>query len=79
MELRDRIARTVIPHLYHMFSEWEDSDDVSRREALEIADDVIDSLSLSREVEAVAPRENSWTKFEPHEVERFVTPWERPN
>lgn len=40
MELRERIARAVVPHLYYMFSEWEESDDENRETALEIADDV---------------------------------------
>lgn len=79
MELRERIARAIIPHLYYMFSEWEESDDENRETALEIADDVIETLGLTREEERAEPRPGSTTKFAPHTVERYVTPWERPN
>ena len=78
MELRERIARAVVPHM-HYEDEWEEAESPDRQRALEIADDVIETLGLTREEERVEPRAGSTTKFAPHTVERYVTPWERRN
>lgn len=79
MELRERIARTVLPISRSAYSDLAEADDDDRATALEIADAVIDALRLTREEERVEPRAGSTTKFAPHTVERYVTPWERPN
>lgn len=76
MELRERIARAVVPHM-HYADEWEEADSPDRQRALEIADDVIETLGLTREVELVEPRATSWTRFVPYMAERYVTLWER--
>ena len=70
MELRERIAN-VVARYSPEYWDW----DV----ALTIADDAISELALTREEERVEPRASSLTKFAPHTVERYVTPWERPN
>lgn len=78
MELRERIARAVVPYMRYE-DEWEEADSPDRQRALEIADDVIETLGLTREEEWVEPRPGSTTKFVPYTAERCVTPWERPN
>ena len=79
MDLRERIARTVLPISRSAYADFADADDDDRATALEIADDVVETLCLTREEERVEPRAGSLTKFVPHTVERYVTPWERPN
>lgn len=79
MEMRDRLARVVIPHLSYARESWDESDDYSRNWAHEIADEVIETLGLAREEERVEPRPELTPMFVPHTVERHVTPWERPN
>lgn len=70
MELRERIANVAATHSPEYW-DWID--------ALTIADDVIETLGLTREEERVEPRPGSTTKFAPYTVERYATPWERPN
>lgn len=77
MEMRDRLARAVIPHLSYARESWDESDDYSRNWAHEIADEVIETLGLTREEVRVEPRAGSTTMFVPRTVERYVTPWER--
>lgn len=79
MELRERIARAVVPHMHYEDAGWEESEQSDKLAALAVADDVIDALRLTREEERAEPRPGSTTKFAPHTVERYVTPWERPN
>lgn len=79
MELRERIARAVSPYLCFEFAEWDVADPLARKEALAVADDVIDALRLTREEERAEPRPELTPIFVPHTVERYVTPWERPN
>lgn len=78
MELRERIAREVLPISRSAYADFAEADDDDRATALEIADAVIDALRLTREEEWVEPRPGSTTKFAPHTVERYVTPWGRP-
>lgn len=77
MELRERIARAIVPHMYYEDAGWEESEQSDKLAALAVADDVIDALRLIREEERVEPRPGSTTKFAPHTVERYVTRWER--
>lgn len=77
MELRERIARAVSPHLYYEFAEWDVADPLTRKEALAVADDVIETLGLTREEEWVEPRPGSTTKFAPYTAERYATLWGR--
>lgn len=78
-ELRERIARAVLPISRSAYADFAEADDDDRATALEIADAVIETLGLTREEERIKPRPGSTTKFAPHTVERYVTRWERPN
>lgn len=75
MELRERIAQTVLPISRSAYADFAEADDDDRATALEIADAVIDALGLTREEERVEPRPGSTTKFAPYMAERYVTLW----
>lgn len=79
MELRERIARAIIPRMYHGYEGWDAAELSEQAVFLEVADDVIETLGLTREEGRVEPRPGSTTKFAPHTVERHVTRWERRN
>lgn len=64
-ELRDLIAATITPHLYYNYSEWHEANDTDRETAREMANEIIDELTLREELgEGDNPR-----------LSRYVTDW----